>query len=220
MVLYIIRCPMVSLSVMSSCRMNTCSMEKSWVPLVAQMVNYLPARWEAQVQSLGQEDPLEKGMTTHCSILPGESNGQRSLAGYTHGVAKNLTWLRDYQYFLWSIRWDTCKMTKEKSKMKNFFTPFLLAPRTPPRCVPFLSVLQNSSWNCFWIIYPQTVEHQSGGIRERVLALPENPPLSSWASDALQALTNSWVVIQATEPCRQCDCIFSKFNSRCLLTSH
>ena len=33
---------------------------------------------EMQVQSLGQEDPLEKGMTTHYIIL-----GQRSLEGYT-----------------------------------------------------------------------------------------------------------------------------------------
>ena len=29
----------------------------------------MPARWETRVQSLGQEDPLEEGMTTHCSIL-------------------------------------------------------------------------------------------------------------------------------------------------------
>ena len=29
----------------------------------------LPAMWETQVQSLGQEDPLEKGMATHSSIL-------------------------------------------------------------------------------------------------------------------------------------------------------
>ena len=34
-----------------------------------------------QVQSLGQDDPLEEGMTTHSSILAGESHGQRSLAG-------------------------------------------------------------------------------------------------------------------------------------------
>ena len=33
------------------------------------MVKNLPAMWEAQVQSLGQEDPLEKGMATHSSIL-------------------------------------------------------------------------------------------------------------------------------------------------------
>ena len=37
--------------------------------MVAQMVKNLPAMQEAWVQSLGQEDPLEKGMATHSSIL-------------------------------------------------------------------------------------------------------------------------------------------------------
>ena len=37
---------------------------------------------ETQVQSLGQEDPLQKGMATHSSILLGKSHRQRSLAGY------------------------------------------------------------------------------------------------------------------------------------------
>ena len=37
--------------------------------LVAQMVKNLPAVQETQVQSLGQEDPLEKRMATHSSIL-------------------------------------------------------------------------------------------------------------------------------------------------------
>ena len=37
--------------------------------MVAQTVKNLPAIQETQVQSLGQEDPLEKGMATHCSIL-------------------------------------------------------------------------------------------------------------------------------------------------------
>ena len=37
--------------------------------LVAQMVKNLPAMWEIWVGSLGQEDPLEKGMATHSSIL-------------------------------------------------------------------------------------------------------------------------------------------------------
>ena len=37
--------------------------------LVAQMVKNLPAVQETQVQSLGQEDPLQKGMATHSSIL-------------------------------------------------------------------------------------------------------------------------------------------------------
>ena len=37
--------------------------------LVAQMIKSLPAVQEAQVKSLGQEDPLEKEMATHFSIL-------------------------------------------------------------------------------------------------------------------------------------------------------
>ena len=44
---------------------------------------------ETQVQSLSQEDPLEKGMAIHSSLLPEESHGQRSLVGYTvHGGHK------------------------------------------------------------------------------------------------------------------------------------
>ena len=37
--------------------------------LVAQMVKSLPAMQETRVQSLGPEDPLEKGMATQSSIL-------------------------------------------------------------------------------------------------------------------------------------------------------
>ena len=37
--------------------------------LVAQMVNNLPGVQETQVRSLSLEDPLEKGMVTHSSIL-------------------------------------------------------------------------------------------------------------------------------------------------------
>ena len=33
------------------------------------MVKHLPAMWETWVQSLGEEDLLEKGMATHSSIL-------------------------------------------------------------------------------------------------------------------------------------------------------
>ena len=37
--------------------------------LVVQTVKNLSAMWETQVQSLGQKDPLEKGMATHSSVL-------------------------------------------------------------------------------------------------------------------------------------------------------
>ena len=40
-----------------------------WASLVAQTVKHLPTMWETQVQSLGWEDPLEKEMATHSSIL-------------------------------------------------------------------------------------------------------------------------------------------------------
>ena len=36
---------------------------------MAQTVKRLPTVWETQVQSLGQEDPLEKEMATHSCIL-------------------------------------------------------------------------------------------------------------------------------------------------------
>ena len=39
------------------------------VSLVAQTVKHLPAMQETWVQSLGLEDPLEKEMATHSSIL-------------------------------------------------------------------------------------------------------------------------------------------------------
>ena len=42
--------------------------------------------WETGVQSLGWEDPLEKGKTTHSSILPGEF--------HVHGVTKSQTQLK------------------------------------------------------------------------------------------------------------------------------
>ena len=37
--------------------------------LVAQKIKNLPAVWETWVRSLGWEDPLEKEMATHSSIL-------------------------------------------------------------------------------------------------------------------------------------------------------
>ena len=41
----------------------------SQTSLVAQTVKHLPTMQKTRVQSLGQEDPLEKGMATHSSIL-------------------------------------------------------------------------------------------------------------------------------------------------------
>ena len=62
--------------------------------LVAQMVKNLPAMQEAQVQSLGWEDPLEKGMATHSSTLAWRIPLNRGTWWATvHGVAKRWTQL-------------------------------------------------------------------------------------------------------------------------------
>ena len=48
---------------------NTLSPARMGASLVAQMVKKLPAMQETQLQSLGQKDPLKKGVATHSSIL-------------------------------------------------------------------------------------------------------------------------------------------------------
>ena len=45
---------------------------------------------ETWVQSLSQEDPLEKGMATTPVLLPGKSHGWRSLVGYSSWDHKEL----------------------------------------------------------------------------------------------------------------------------------
>ena len=57
---------------------------------MVQMVKTLPAKWVTWVQSLGWENPLEKGMATHCKIIHGILHGQRSLVGYSPWGCKEL----------------------------------------------------------------------------------------------------------------------------------
>ena len=52
---------------------------------VVLVVKNLPARAGDRDAGLipGRENPLEEGMATHSGILPGESDGQRNLVGYS-----------------------------------------------------------------------------------------------------------------------------------------
>ena len=61
----------------------------------AQVAKNLPAVQETWLGSLGQEDPLEKGMATHSSILAWRIPGERSLTGYSPRVTKSQTQLSD-----------------------------------------------------------------------------------------------------------------------------
>ena len=64
--------------------------------LVTQMVKNQPAVQETRIQTLGWEDPLEKGMAIHSSILawiiPMDRGTWRATV---HGVTKSLTQLSD-----------------------------------------------------------------------------------------------------------------------------
>ena len=68
--------------------------------LVVQMVKNLPEMQETWVWSLGWEDPLEKGMATHSSILAWRIPWTKEPGGLqSMGVTKSWTWLSE-QYFL------------------------------------------------------------------------------------------------------------------------
>ena len=58
------------------------------------MIKKLPAVQETQVQSLGQEDPLEKGMAIHSSILAWRTPWTEE-PNRLHGVKKSQTQLSD-----------------------------------------------------------------------------------------------------------------------------
>ena len=62
------------------------------------MVKNLPAMRETGAQSLGQEDPLEKGMRLTPVFLPRKFHGQRSLAGYSSWGHKELDTTEHLQF--------------------------------------------------------------------------------------------------------------------------
>ena len=70
---------------------------RHWHSLVVQTVKNLPAIQEIQVQSLSQKDPLEKGMSTHWSILAWripwaeDPGGLQSMGSQESDTTKQLT---------------------------------------------------------------------------------------------------------------------------------
>ena len=67
-----------------------------WVSLIVQLEKNLPAMWEAWVRSLSWEDPLEKEMATHSSILAWKTpRTEEPDSIQTMGSQKSRTRLRD-----------------------------------------------------------------------------------------------------------------------------
>ena len=89
-----------------------------------QMVKHLPAMWETWVLSLCQEDPLEKEMTTHTSILAWgiprteEPGGLQSMKSLRVG----LDWARthNYWYMLWSANLANSNLTNNSQNRLIF----------------------------------------------------------------------------------------------------
>ena len=114
----------------SQSRDQTCIYYK--ISLVAQTVKRLLTMQETRVQSLGWEDPLEKEMATHSSILP---HGRRSLVAYSPWGHKGSN-TTERLYFHFHFHWQA--------------GPLPLAPpgKLPLDCITFyLSIDEHVS--CF-----------------------------------------------------------------------
>ena len=102
--------------------------------LVAQTVKHLPAVRETQVQSLGQEDPLEKEMATRSSIL-GLENPMDGGAWWAtvHGISESQTRLNDFTgpLPLW-------KQGRGRKSRRAGFPPLFHIASSPPFLFPLL----------------------------------------------------------------------------------
>ena len=70
-----------------------------WASLMAQMVKSPPAMQETWVQSLSQEDPLEKGITTHSSIVTWQIPWTEESVGYSPWGCKELNTTKQLTLF-------------------------------------------------------------------------------------------------------------------------
>ena len=98
--------------------------------LVAQRVKRLPARRETQIQSLGREEPLEKEMATHSSILawriswteePGRLQSMGSLrVGHNWATSLSLMYILKSLYLSFREKLDFLKSKRACFKCRLF----------------------------------------------------------------------------------------------------
>ena len=82
------------------CLFSYCYLRISLTSLVAQTVKHLPKMWDTQVQSLGQEDLLEKEMATHSSILAWKIPWTEELGRLQSLGSQSWTRLSNFTFFL------------------------------------------------------------------------------------------------------------------------
>ena len=85
---------------------------------MAQRLKHLPAIWETRVRSLGQEDPLEKGMATHSSTLAWRTHGGRTLVGYSPWDRKESDMTERLHFHFQQSSWFS-RQNKENEEFRN-----------------------------------------------------------------------------------------------------
>ena len=122
-------------------------LQYSWASLVGQLVKNPPAMWETWVWSLGWEDPLEKGMATHSSILAwripwnvpsmGSQRVGHDWATSTILPTSNLSFTR---------KWELILFPQSINYSLNFCGCQLYLHYYNPMTVTFLYCMSESDW--------------------------------------------------------------------------
>ena len=130
------------------------------------VVRNLPAMQEMQVPSLGWEDPLEKEMATHASILScWKSHGQRSLVGYSSWGYKQTEWQvlltsQSHQHLLPQLSWSDfspCPANSSSSHALGYSSP-VAASMILDKLKSALQIIISTMWawalspfSCVWL---------------------------------------------------------------------
>ena len=145
------------------------------------MVKNLPAVQETQIWSLGREDPLEKEMATHYSILAWKIHRQRSLVGYSPWGHNDL---------------DTTEWVTLPYNGKTFVSAFTshftwLHEKNARTCINTSDFLCEKSKLQYLVVW-ESLELEEKLLREEVIRKAEWTKLGSWIQTWL-FLVRCWV---------------------------
>ena len=152
----------------------------SWASLVAQLVKKPPAVWETWVRSLGWEDPLEKGMATHSSILAWRGPWGRRVG---HDRA-TFVFIHNYEPYKETARPPA---SSQRGSLSACLCPAVPSPLLSPYfCSALLYFLPLSfSFSSFW-----KLKEMSKWRKERSRCLKQKNPTSlgkeRWGQQKLQ----------------------------------
>ena len=166
------------------------------------MTNTLPAMQETWVQSLGQEDPLEKVMATHFSILAWRIPWTEELGGLQSPGSQSRTWLKRLSTVIQASLRLNSSMVLQKPVQQEFSLPVSQPPQSM-KFLRFACVLPN--WKCYLAFYlhfprmkpvlkmPHTIEWEGFGTTHAQLGRMEGSA-SPHLSFLLKYYATSWLI--------------------------